>query len=50
MAVVGWPALLIAWLVVTVFDPTAKRVGTSRLAAAGTAARDVVEGCRTDEH
>ncbi len=50
MAVVGWPALLIAWLVVTVFDPTAKRVGTSRLAAAGTAARDVVEGRRTDEH
>ena len=25
MAVVGWPALLISWLVITVLDPTAKR-------------------------
>jgi NADH-quinone oxidoreductase subunit H len=25
MAVVGWPALLICWLVITVLDPTAKR-------------------------
>ena len=25
MAIVGWPVLLLAWLVITVFDPTAKR-------------------------
>jgi NADH-quinone oxidoreductase subunit H len=25
MAIVGWPVLLVAWLMITVFDPTAKR-------------------------
>jgi NADH-quinone oxidoreductase subunit H len=43
MAIVGWPVLLVSWLAVTMFDPTAAgnrpRHG-ARLAAAGTAACD----------